>query len=121
MASRKPLILVVDDDPPLVKLLTWALELEGYEVIAASDGQTGLRLIEDEDVALVLLDVVMPGLDGFDICERARQFSEVPIIMVTAKAWPWNTVRALAVGADDYVVKPLDVPEFLARVKAALR
>lgn len=121
MSSRKPLILVVDDDAALVKLLRRDLELEGYEVMTASDGQTGLRLIEDEDVALVLLDIVMPGLDGFDICERARQFSEVPIIMVTAKAWPWNTVRALAVGADDYVVKPLDVAVLLDRVKAALR
>ena len=121
MSSRKPLILVVDDDPALVKLLKRDLELEGYQVVTASDGETGLRLIEDEDVALVLLDIAMPGLDGFEVCEHARGFSAVPIIVVTAKERPNDMARCLDAGADDYLLKPFHVEELLDRAKAFLR
>jgi len=121
MASRKPLILVVDDDRGLLKLVRRDLELEDYRVITASDGKTGLELIEDEDPALVLLDILMPGLDGFHVCERTRQFSDVPIIMLTAKSRIEDVVNGLDIGADDYVTKPFGADELLARVKAALR
>lgn len=121
MPHRKPSILVIDDDPGLLKLVSRNLELEDYQVITAIDGETGLQLIEDEEPALVLLDIMMPGLDGFQVCERVRQFSEVPIIMLTAKGRAEDIVHGLDTGADDYVIKPFDTNELLARVKAVLR
>ena len=89
--------------------------------MTASDGKTGLQLIEDEDAALVLLDIIMPGLDGFQVCERTRHFSNVPIIMLTAKSRIEDVVNGLDTGADDYVTKPFGTDELLARVKATLR
>ena len=121
VASRKPLILVIDDDPGLLRLVTRDLEFEGYRTITASNGKRGLQLIEDEEPALVILDVMMPGLDGFQVCERTRRFSDVPIIMLTAKGRPEDVVHGLDIGADGYVVKPFGTDELLARVKAALR
>ena len=121
MASRKPLILVVDDDRGLLKLVRRDLELEDYGVITASDGKTGLQLIEDEEPTLIILDVMMPGLDGFQVCERTRDFSAVPIIMLTAKSRLQDVVNGLDIGADDYVIKPFGTDELLARVKAVLR
>jgi DNA-binding response OmpR family regulator len=95
MPQRKPLILVVDDDPGILKLVTLNLELEGYQVITASDGKTALQLVENEQPTLVILDVMMPGLDGFQVCERVRQFSEVSILMLTAKGRSEDVINGL--------------------------
>lgn len=121
MPQRKPLILVVDDDPGILKLVTLNLELEGYQVTTASDGNTALQLIENEQPTLVILDVMMPGLDGFQVCERVRQFSDVPILILTAKGRNEEIIHGLNIGADDYVVKPFSSDELLARVRAILR
>ena len=85
MPQQKPLILIVDDDSGLVKLVSLNLELDGYQVATAAEGKTALQLIKNEQPALVLLDIMMPVMDGFQACERIREFSEVPIIMITAK------------------------------------
>ena len=121
MPSRKPLILVIDDDPGLLKLMKRDLLLHGYRVITASDGKTGLQLIEDEEPTLAILDVTMPGLNGFQVCERARRFSNVPIIILTAKGQREDVVHGFNIGADDYITKPFGIDEFLARIKAVLR
>ena len=121
MPYRKLLVLVVDDDPGLLKLVRVNLEMEGYSVITALDGETALQLTNDEKPALILLDIMMPGMDGFQVCEYVRQTSEVPIIMLTAKGRQEEIVHGLDIGADDYVVKPFGVKELLSRVKAVLR
>jgi len=120
-ASAGALILIVDDDASLLKLMKRDLEMEGYRVITAPDGKTGLRLLEDEEPDLLLLDLMMPGMDGFTVCQRAREFSSVPIIMLTAKGELESMVRGFETGADDYVVKPFGLDELLARVEAVLR
>jgi DNA-binding response OmpR family regulator len=97
------------------------LEARGYEVLTASDGKTAVELAASESPDLVMLDVRMPGLDGFEACQRIRRFSKVPIIMLTALAEEVDKVRGLDAGADDYVTKPFSVEELLARVRAALR
>ena len=114
-------ILVVDDEPRYVRLMEANLISEGYEVLKAYDGQSAVEMVADKQPDLVLLDVMMPGLDGFDACERIREFSSVPIIMVTAKGEEQDRVRGLDVGADDYIVKPFSATEVLARVRAVLR
>jgi len=121
MLSQKNSVLVVDDDPGLLKLVRHTLEMEGYDVTTASDGKTGLQLIEDEQPSLVLLDIMMPGLDGFQVCERVRKYLKVPIIMLTAKSRVDDVVHGFDVGADDYVTKPFGTDELLARVKTILR
>jgi DNA-binding response OmpR family regulator len=98
-----------------------SLGLAGYRVITASDGKTALQLIEDSKPDLVLLDVMMPDMDGWQVCQRVRQFSQVPIIMLTAKAQSEDVIHGLEIGAQDYVVKPFSVDVVLARVKAVLR
>ncbi len=115
------LILVVDDEPLYQRLLQINLESESYEVLAASDGEQALDLITSHKPDLVILDVMMPKLDGLATCERIRQFSSVPIIMLTAKGEEQDRVKGLNVGADDYVVKPFSATELLARVRAVLR
>jgi DNA-binding response OmpR family regulator len=94
---------------------------EGYDVTKAYDGQSAVEMVADTQPDLVLLDVMMPGLDGFGACERIREFSSIPIIMVTAKGEEQDRVRGLDVGADDYIVKPFSATEVLARVRAVLR
>jgi len=121
MGSRKPLILVVDDDPKLLRLVRRELQAEGYQVITASDGETGLQAIVDEEPALVLLDIMMPGIDGLEVCRRVRRFSEVPIVMLTARGQTEDVVSGLQAGSDDYVTKPFSTNELVVRVKAALR
>jgi DNA-binding response OmpR family regulator len=121
MVQQKSLILVADDNPGLLKLVRRNLELEGYQVITASDGETALQLIKDEEPALAILDIMMPGLDGFQVCEYARQFSEVPIIMLTVKNELKDVVHGLNILADDYMTKPFSSNELLARVKKVLR
>ncbi len=114
-------ILVVDDEPRYLRLLEANLLTEKYEVFTAADGEEALESFSANPVDLVLLDVMLPRLDGFGVCQRIRQFSNVPIIMLTAKGEEQDRVRGLDVGADDYLVKPFSVMELLARVRAVLR
>ena len=114
-------ILVVDDEPRYVRLMEANLTTEGYQVLKEYDGQNAVEIVAEKQPDLVLLDVMMPGLNGFSACERIREFSNVPIIMVTAKGEEQDRVRGLDVGADDYIVKPFSATELLARVRAVLR
>ena len=121
MPAKKTTILAADDDPQLLRLITRNLQLEGYDVLAASDGQQALELIENNAPDLVLLDVMMPRMDGFTVCYRVREFSSVPIIIITARGQDQDKVRGLDLGADDYLTKPFSVDELLARVRAVIR
>ncbi|TMD34009.1 MAG: response regulator transcription factor, partial [Chloroflexi bacterium] len=121
MPVKKTTIVAADDDPQLLRLVTRNLQFEGYEVIPASNGQQALEEIEEQVPDLVLLDVMMPKMDGFTVCQRVREFSTVPIIIVTARGQDQDKVRGLDLGADDYLTKPFSVDELLARVRAVLR
>ena len=121
MPVKKTTIVAADDDPQLLRLMTRNLEFEGYEVIPVSDGQQAFDQIEAHVPDLVLLDVMMPKMDGFSVCYRVREFSSVPIILVTARGQDQDKVRGLDLGADDYLTKPFSVDELLARVRAVLR
>ena len=121
MPIRKTTILTADDDPQLLRLIARNLELEDYQVLVASDGQQALEQIEQHAPDLVLLDVMMPRMDGFTVCQRVREFSAVPIIIVTARGQDQDKVRGLDLGADDYLTKPFSIEELLARVRAVLR
>ena len=114
-------ILIVDDETRIVDILNFNLTKEGYQTITANDGQTGLNLALTENPDLVLLDIMMPGLDGYEVCKRIRQVSQVPVIMLTAKAEEADKVLSFELGADDYMTKPFGVKEMLARVMANLR
>jgi len=114
-------ILVVDDEPRYVRLLEANLRTDGYEVLTAQDGLQAVETFSANPVELILMDVMMPNLDGFAACQRIRQFSNVPIIMLTAKGEEQDRVRGLDMGADDYLVKPFSATELLARVRAVLR
>jgi len=118
MADR---ILVVDDEPRFTRLVEANLLTEGFEVLKAKNGQEAVEMTAKEKPELVLLDVMMPEMDGFQACERIREFSTVPIIMLTAKGEEDQQVRGLNLGADDYIVKPFSASELLARVHAVLR
>ena len=121
MTSKKALMLVVDDDVHILRLLRRTLELEGYQVFTASDGETALDVVDREVPNLIILDIMMPRTDGYAVCQRIREFSQVPIIMVTAKGGDEERVRGLECGADDYVTKPFSTRELVARVKTVLR
>jgi len=114
-------ILVVDDEPRFVRLVEANLLTEGFEVIKAKNGHQAVDMAIAEKPDLILLDVMMPEMDGFQACERIREFSTVPIIMLTAKGEEDQRVRGLNIGADDYIVKPFSATELLARVRAVLR
>ncbi len=114
-------VLVVDDEPRYLRLLEANLRTEEYEVFSATDGEEALESFSANPVDLILLDVMLPRMDGLAVCQRIRQFSNVPIIMLTAKGEEQDRVRGLDVGADDYLVKPFSVMELLARVRAVLR
>jgi DNA-binding response OmpR family regulator len=118
MAMR---ILIADDEPLYIRLLQINLSSEGYEVITAVNGEDALEKISANNPDLVILDIMMPKLDGITTCERIRQFSNVPVIMLTAKGEEYDRVKGLNVGADDYVVKPFSATELLARVRAVMR
>jgi DNA-binding response OmpR family regulator len=118
---NKTRVLVVDDEPKYVRAIRVNLEASGYEVLAASNGQTALELAVSEPLDLLMLDVRMPGLDGYEVCCRVREFSAIPIIMLTALAEEADKVKGLDAGADDYVTKPFSAVELLARVRAVLR
>ncbi len=115
------LILAVDDETLYQHLLKVNLEKEGYEVITASNGEDALELVASRGPDLLILDIMMPRLDGLSTCERVRQFSNIPIIMLTARGEEQDRVQGLNVGADDYVVKPFSAIELVARVRAVLR
>lgn len=114
-------ILVVDDDLNICELLRLYLEKEGYTVVIANDGASAVTMFRDESPALVLLDIMLPKLDGWQVCREIRKFSDKPIIMLTAKGEVFDRVLGLELGADDYVVKPFDTKEVVARIKAVLR
>lgn len=114
-------ILLVDDEPLYLRLLKVNLEAEGYEIISARNGEEALELISQEIPDLIIMDVMMPKLDGIATCNRIRQFSNVPIILLTALGEEQDRVNGLNIGADDYVVKPFSATELLARVRAVLR
>lgn len=114
-------ILIVDDEPRYVRLMEANLINEGYQVITANTGQDAIDAVAEYQPNLVLLDVMMPVLTGFEACQRIREFSNVPIIIVTAKGDEQDRVTGLDVGADDYIVKPYSATELLARVRAVLR
>ena len=114
-------ILVADDEPRYVRLMEANLVSEGYQVLKASNGQEAVDAVDQHHPDLVLLDVMMPILSGFEACERLREFSNVPVIMVTAKGDEQDRVKGLDVGADDYIIKPYSATELLARVRAVLR
>ncbi len=114
-------ILVVDDEALLVKGIRFNLQNEGYEVVTGSDGQEAVELARDPDVDLIVLDVMMPILDGMEACQRIREFSDVPIIMLTAKADDMDKLMGFENGADDYLTKPFNILELKARIRALLR
>jgi two-component system, OmpR family, response regulator len=121
VAGSAPRILLVDDEQSVQKLLTYPLRKEGYEVVGALDGREALDRLEDASFDLVVLDVMLPHVDGFDVCRQIRATSTVPIIMLTAKTEEIDKVLGLELGADDYITKPFSVREFRSRVKAVLR
>lgn len=114
-------LLVVDDERPIADILKFTLEKEGYQVVCAYDGDEAVRLVESEKPDLILLDVMLPGRDGMDVCRTVRQSFDMPIIMLTAKDSELDKVLGLELGADDYVTKPFSARELVARVKAHLR
>ena len=121
MTASAPRILLVDDEDAVQKLLTYPLRKEGYDVVPALDGREALDRLSEDNFDLVVLDVMMPEMDGFDVCREIRARSTVPIIMLTAKTEEIDKVLGLELGADDYITKPFSVREFRSRVKAALR
>ena len=114
-------ILVVDDEPTIVETVSYNLRLERYDTVSAESAEECLDAVKSESPDLVLLDVMLPSASGFDVCRRIRQFSDVPVIMLTAKAEETDRVVGLEIGADDYVTKPFSMRELMARVKTVLR
>jgi DNA-binding response OmpR family regulator len=114
-------ILLVDDEESVQKLLTYPLERDGYRVVQAHDGEEALRRFEEEHIDLVVLDVMLPKMDGLEVCKRLRAESSVPVIMLTARDDEVDTVLGLELGADDYITKPFSIREFRSRVRAVLR
>ncbi len=114
-------LLVVDDEKPIADILKFTFEKEGYQVVCAYDGEEALLQVQNEKPDLILLDVMLPGRDGMDVCRVVRQTCDVPIIMLTAKDSELDKVLGLELGADDYVTKPFSARELVARVKAHLR
>jgi DNA-binding response OmpR family regulator len=121
MVDRPTRILLVDDEQAILTLLSYPLRKEGYEVVRAADGQEALARFSESAFDLVVLDVMMPKLDGLEVCRRLRAKSSVPIIMLTAKAEEIDKVLGLELGADDYITKPFSMREFRSRIKASLR
>jgi two-component system phosphate regulon response regulator PhoB len=121
---HKATILIIDDEKDLIELVRYNLEKEGYDAIAAADGQAGLEIAQRHKLDLIVLDLMMPGMDGLEVCRRLRadgRTSRIPVIMLTAKATEADRVVGLELGADDYITKPFSPRELVARVKAILR
>lgn len=121
LASPKVHVLIVDDEKMIRSLLKMSLQRMGYEVTTADNGEEALRLFEQESFDLVLLDILMPGIDGFTVCTELRRISDVPIVMLTALNRPDDIVRGLELGADNYITKPFTFKEVEARIRAILR
>ncbi|HYI98390.1 MAG TPA: response regulator transcription factor [Thermoleophilaceae bacterium] len=121
MAQQAPRILLVDDEQSVQKLLAFPLRKDGYDVVCACDGAEALERLDDDSYDLVVLDLMLPKVDGFEVCRRVRATSSVPIIMLTARIEEIDKVLGLELGADDYITKPFSVREFRSRVKAVLR
>ena len=121
MPSRKASVLVVDDDVRMLRMMQRMLGLEGYQVLMASNGETALDVFDEETPSLMLLDIRMPSMDGYTLCRRIREFSQIPIIMVTARGNDEEKIEGLDAGADDYMTKPFSAKELMARVRAVLR
>lgn len=119
--SRDSHILVVDDEHDLLQLVKTFLEKEGYQVHTAFDGFAAMDILSSISIDLVILDIMMEGIDGFELCKRIRETSQIPIVMLTAKSSEEDRIRGLKLGADDYVVKPFSPRELMARVEAVLR
>ena len=114
-------ILVVDDEKLIVKGIKFSLEQDGMKVTPAYDGEEALRYIKEEKFDLIVLDVMLPKMDGLEVCQQTREFSQIPIIMVTAKGEDMDKIMGLEYGADDYITKPFNILELKARIKAILR
>ena len=114
-------ILIVDDDQNICELLRLYIEKEGFSTVIANDGKQALEIFEEENPVLIMLDIMLPGLDGWQVCREIRKKSQVPIIMLTAKGEVFDKVLGLELGADDYVVKPFEAKGVVARIKAVLR
>lgn len=121
LKTEQDKILVVDDDLNICKLLQLYLEKEGFSVVIANDGEAAVSTFRSEEPKLVLLDIMLPKLDGWQVCREIRKFSTVPIIMLTAKSEVFDRILGLELGADDYIVKPFEAKEVLARIRAVLR
>lgn len=113
-------ILIVEDEPPLVGILEYLFRDEGYEVIVAYDGETGLELAREEKPSLVILDVMLPNMSGFDVCNHLRRFTMIPVIILSAKDHDEDVIKGLEIGADDYMTKPFNHRELVLRVKKLL-
>lgn len=118
---RKQKVLIVDDDPSILRFVRANISASGYETLVAGDGKAALEVIEVNQPDLVLLDIMMPNMDGLEVCRRLREWSQIPIIMLTARGDEKDKVECLDMGADDYIAKPFGVDELLARVRAVLR
>lgn len=116
-----PHVLLIDDEEALRASLTYSLVKEGYQVTTAPDGMTALKLFHKQVPDVIILDLMLPGVDGMEICWRLRAYSDVPIVMLTAKDQDIDKIWGLEAGADDYVTKPFNTRELLARIKAVLR
>jgi len=121
MSGQTPRILLVDDEQSVQELLSYSLRKDGYEVVQAADGKEAIELFDGSEFDLVVLDVMMPRMDGLECCRRLRAVSQVPIIMLTAKSGEDDKIAGLELGADDYMTKPFSVREFRSRIKALLR
>ncbi len=119
--EKRPVILVVDDEEPMLKLLRANLSVEGYQVVTTSNGMSALDLLEEYKPDLIVLDIMMPGQDGFQVLDLIRKHSSIPVIMLTAKCEVISLQRALLAGADDYVIKPFSILVLTARIRAKLR
>ncbi|MBA7645200.1 Transcriptional regulatory protein KdpE [subsurface metagenome] len=114
-------ILVVDDDPAIIRLLCTNLKARGYKVSTAMDGEESLEAVEKDFVDLIILDLMMPKIDGVEVCRRIREWSNVPIVVLSARGDEKDKVKCLELGADDYLTKPFGIAELMARIKTALR
>jgi two-component system KDP operon response regulator KdpE len=119
--SRKPVVLIVDDEPQITRVLKHALDAEDFDVRIAHDGQSGFDLFQASQPRLIITDLVMPGLDGIELCRRVRRVASTPIIVLSVKGEEDSKVEALDAGADDYMIKPFGAGELLARIRALLR
>ena len=121
MPGRKTSILAVDDDVRMLRMMHRILEMEGYRVVNASNGESVLDMLDEENPDLILLDIMLPDIDGYTLCRRIREFSQTPVVMVTAKGNDREKIEGFQAGADDYVTKPFSALELTARIRAVLR